>query len=238
VDEESPAAGPTKLAAKEVKPTASTSYDGSAADSDCLPADILPADVNWDVVDGGTTWRSRVTAFRTRGKIRVNPTPNKPTTLTTPNTANPVDGGNIENKPGSNNHWKFAVDEMRAYHTVGGGRSAHWHSTAASNAHEYAHWNSDWLKKVLPGLWPDANKDIDAMTIPKADAANAGAARSKLKPKVDARINTANAKSTTDWNAVVAVDKPGVNASGYPAGQKVLDRLIGAVESYAKRKKW
>jgi hypothetical protein len=157
--------------------------------------------------------------------------------MTTPNTANPVDGGNIENKVGSDNHWKFAVDEMRDYNKPGGGRSAYWHSTAASKAHEYEHWNTDWLKNVLGGLWPQANADIDAFTIPKKDAADAAAAKQLLKAKVNARINKANDKSTTDWNAVP--DEPGLaGANGYIAGQKVLDGLISAVENYAKAKKW
>jgi hypothetical protein len=221
----------------EVKPAGTTTYNGAAAGSDCLPADILPADVDWDVVENKKTWGVKVTAMRTTGKINVNPTPNKPTDMVTPNTANPVDGGNIENSAGSNNHWKFAVDEMKAYNTVGGGRSAHWHSTAASDAHEYEHWNKDWMKNVLGALWPKANRDIDKITIPKADAGDAAAAKPLLKAKVDARIATANAKSTTDWNAVP--DDPGLaGANGYKAGQRVLNGLIDAVKAYAKSKKW
>lgn len=232
-----PGVSSEKIAKHEVKPTGSTTYNGTAAGSDCLPADILPADVDWNVKDNGATWGPLVTAFRTTGKINVNPTPNKPAEMTTPNTPNPVDGGNIENKAGSNNHWTFAIAQMRKYNTAGGGRSRHWHSTAASNAHEYEHWNTDWIKNVLGGLWPQANKDIDAITIPKKDAADEAAARPLLKQKVDARISTANSKSTTDWNAVP--DEPGLaGANGYMAGQKVLDGLITAVEDYAKTKKW
>jgi hypothetical protein len=221
----------------EVTPVGKTTYNGSAASSNCLPADILPADVDWDVVDGKSTWGVKVTAMRTSGKINVNPTPSKPTQMVTPNTANPVDGGNIENKAGSNNHWKFAIDEMTAYNTSGGGRSRFWHSTAASDAHENEHWVTDWMKNVLGGLWPQANKDIDKITIPKADAADATKAKPLLKAKVDARIATANAKSTTDWNAVP--DEPGLaGANGYKAGQRVLDGLISAVRAYASSKKW
>jgi hypothetical protein len=224
-------------AKREVKPTGAPAYDGAAAASDCLPADILPDDVEWDVVDKGKKWGVKVTKFTTRGDIKVNPTPNLPTTMTTPNTPNPVDGGNINDTAGSDNNWKFAISEMKAYHTVDGGKSAHWHSTAASDAHEWAHWNTDWMKNVLGGLWPRANRDIDAITIPKADAADEAAAKPLLKTKVDARISTANDKSTDDWNAVP--DDPGASgANGYKAGQKVLNGLISSVKAYAKSKKW
>ena len=227
----------SKSAKHEVAPTGTTTYDGAAAGSDCLPADILPADVDWDVVDKGKQWGVTVTAMRTSAQINVNPTPSEPTTMTTPNTANPVDGGNIEDSAGSKNHWKFAISEMKGYHKSGGGRSAHWHSTAASDAHEFAHWNTDWLKKVLGGLWPSANRDIDKMTIPKASAVDAAAARPLLKTQVDARIATANAKSTRDWNAVP--DSAGMSgANGYAAGQRVLDGLITSVRDFAKSKKW
>ena len=227
----------SKSAKHEVTPAGTTTYDGAATGSDCLPADILPADVDWDVVDQGKHWGVKVTAMRTSAQINVNPTPSLPSTMTTPNTANPVDSGNIEDSPGSNNHWKFAISEMKGYHKPSGGRSQHWHSTAASDAHEFAHWNTDWLKKVLGGLWPKANRDIDKITIPKASAVDAAAAQPLLKTKVDARIATANAKSTRDWNAVP--DSPGMSgANGYKAGQRVLDGLITSVRDYARRKKW
>lgn len=227
----------SKSAKHEVAPTGTTSYDGAAAGSDCLPADILPADVDWDVVDKGKQWGVKVTAMRTSAQINVNPTPSQPATMTTPNTANPVDGGNIEDSVGSHNHWKFAISEMKGYHKTGGGRSAHWHSTAASDAHEYAHWNTDWLKNVLGGLWPQANRDIDKITIPKTSAVDEAAAKPLLKTTVDARIATANTKSTRDWNAVP--DSAGMSgANGYKAGQRVLDGLIASVRDYAKSKKW
>ena len=227
----------SKSAKHEVAPTGTTTYDGAAAGSDCLPADILPADVDWDVVDNGKQWGVKVTAMRTSAQINVNPTPSQPATMTTPNTANPVDGGNIEDSAGSHNHWKFAISEMKGYHKSGGGRSSHWHSTAASDAHEFAHWNTDWLKNVLGGLWPKANRDIDKITIPKASAVDAAAAQPLLKTRVDARIATANAKSTRDWNAVP--DSAGMSgANGYKAGQRVLDGLITSVRDYARSKKW
>lgn len=222
---------------REVTPTGTVTYDGAAASSTCLPADILPADVAWDVVDKGTKWGVKVTSFTTSGEIHVNPTPNLPTTMTTPNTANPVDGGNIDDTPGSNNNWKFAVSEMRGYNRPGGGRSAHWHSTAASDAHEYAHWNTDWLKNVLGKIWPKANRDIDAITIRKSAAADAAAAEPLLKVKVDRRIAQADRKSTRLWNAVP--DEPGMRgANGYKAGQVVLNGLISAVRAYARSKGW
>ncbi|HET8951676.1 MAG TPA: hypothetical protein VFN44_14245 [Solirubrobacteraceae bacterium] len=221
----------------EVAATGSTTYDGNAAGSDCSPDTPAMKDLDWSVKDAGANWGVQVTALRTTGKINVKPTPNKPTEMVTPNTANPVDGGNIENKAGSNNHWAFATKEMKEYHAPSGGKSAYWHSTAASDAHEYAHWDTDWMKTSVGGNWPQANKDIDAMTIPKADAADATAAKPKLKPKVEARFNTFSDKAIKDWIAIP--DTPGVAGStGYIAGQKVLDGLIAKVDEYAKTKKW
>ena len=197
----------------EVAPAGSTTYDGNAAGSDCTPDRPAMKDLDWDVKDAGASWGVQITALRTTGKINVNPTPNKPDEMVTPNTANPVDGGNIEKKAGSNNHWEFATKEMREYHAPSGGKSSYWHSTAASDAHEYAHWNTDWMKTSVGGNWPQANKDIDAITIPKADAADATAAKPKLQPKVEARLKTFSDKAIKDWIAVP--DTAGV--AGSPA---------------------
>lgn len=217
--------------------TATPRVDMNAAGSTCTPDDILPADVDWQAEEDGKKWRAKATALRTAGQINVNPTPNLPNTLTTPNTANPVVGGNIDNTKGGKNHWKFAIKEMKEYHTPKGGRSNHWHSTVASTAHEQAHWDTDWLKNVLGPAWPAARKSIARVTIAKADAADAVAAKAKLDDGVKAKIKKFNTKTTKAWNAVP--DEPGAwFANGYKAGQKVLDGLIGQVESFAKSQKW
>ena len=217
--------------------TATPRVDMNAAGSTCTPDDITPADVDWQAAEDGKKWRAEATALRTAGQINVNPTPNLPNTLTTPNTANAVEGGNIDNTKGGKNHWKFAIKEMKDYHTPKGGRSAHWHSTVASTAHEQAHWDTDWLKNVLGTAWPAARKSIARVSIAKDEAADAATAKAKLDDAVKAKINKFNAKTTKSWNAVP--DEPGAwFANGYKAGQKVLNGLIGQVESFAKSQKW
>jgi len=220
-----------------VKPTASPTFNGSAGSNDCLPGDATGASIAWTVVAGATTWGVNVTSFTTTGTINVAPWPSKPTEMVTPNTANAVDGGNIENKAGSKNDWKFAIKEMKEYNQAGGGRSSFWHSYEASKAHEWEHWNTDWLKGIVEPLWPAVNTDLDAITIPKADAADEAAARLKLQAKIDARMKTFDRDLTRKWNAVP--DTAGqAGANGYIAGQKVLDKLIAAVEAYGKKKGW
>jgi hypothetical protein len=219
------------------KPTASPTFNGAAGANNCLPGDATGASIAWTVVAGATTWGVSVTSFTTTGTINVAPWPSKPTEMVTPNTANAVDGGNIENKPGSNNDWKFAIKEMTEYNQAAGGRSSYWHSYEASKAHEWEHWNTDWLKGIVEPLWPAVNTDLDAITIPKATAANEAAARPLLQAKIDARMKTFDRELTRKWNAVP--DTPGqAGANGYIAGQKVLNGLISAVQAYGKTKGW
>ncbi|HEX4418372.1 MAG TPA: hypothetical protein VH165_10760 [Kofleriaceae bacterium] len=119
----------------------------------------------------------------------------------------------------------------------GGGRSSYWHAYEASKAHEWAHWNTDWMVTCIGALWPAANTDLDAITIPKADAVSAAAARPLLQAKIDVRMATLDAALTNKW--IPIPDSPGVAGStGYIAGQAVLDPLIAAVKAYAARKGW
>jgi len=192
--------------------------------------------VTWTVVESPTTWGVNVTGFTTTSVINVAPWPSKPTEMVTPNTANAVDGGNITDAAGNNN-WKFAVKEMEEYNQAGGGRSSYWHSYEASKAHEWAHWNTDWMVTCIGALWPAANVDLDAITIPKASAVDAAAAKALLQAKIDARMATLDAALTAKW--IPIPDTPGVAGStGYNAGQAVLDPLIAAVKAYAATKKW
>lgn len=220
-----------------VKPTASPTFNGSAGANNCLPGDATGASIAWTVVAGATTWGVSVTSFTTTGTINVAPWPSKPAEMVTPNTANPVDGGNIENKPGSNNDWKFAIKEMQEYNQASGGRSSYWHSYEASKAHEWEHWNTDWLKGIVEPLWPAVNTDLDTITIPKAGAADEATARPLLQAKIDARMKTFDRELTRKWNAVP--DTPGqAGANGYIAGQKILNGLISAVQAYGRTKGW
>lgn len=136
-----------------------------------------------------------------------------------------------------NNNWKFAIKEMEECHQAGGGRSSHWHAYAASEAHERAHWNSDWMVTCIGALWPTANTDLDAITIPKASAVDATAARPLLQAKIDTRMATLWRALVALWNPIP--DSPGVAGStGYDAGQAVLDGLIANVRAYGATKGW
>ena len=115
------------------------------ASNDCKPS-TASAVVAWNVVEAdATNWGVDVTSLTLAGQVNVAPWTSNPTSMTVPNTPNPVDGGNINNTAGSTNHWQAAIDDMADYNTVGGGRGPNWHSTAASSAHEWAHWNTDYV---------------------------------------------------------------------------------------------
>jgi hypothetical protein len=163
-----------------------------------------------------------------------------PTTMTTPNTANPVDGGNINNTAGSANHWQTAINDMADYDTAGGGAGPNWHSTAASRAHEMAHWNGYYLGACIPAAnWVQTNQDIDRLTVPHAAHADAAAARAALQPRVDARFQQFVNAVTHHWNAVITpTDVPGGGGRGYAAGTVVLSGLISRVRTYATGKGW
>jgi hypothetical protein len=221
---------------QRVAPIGSPTFNAAAGSNDCTPGTVSGASVTWTVAESPTTWGVNISGFTTTGVINVAPWPSKPTDMVTPNTANAVDGGNITDAAGHNN-WKFAVKEMEEYHQISGGRSSYWHSYEASKAHEWAHWNTDWMITCIGALWPVANTDLDAITIPKADAANAAAAKPLLQAKIDARMATLDAALTAKW--IPIPDTPGVAGStGYIAGQAVLNPLIAAVKAYAAKKKW
>jgi hypothetical protein len=192
------------------------------------------------VVDDGANWRADVTALHLSGTVRITPWPSNPTSMTVPNTANAVDGGNINNTTGSPNHWQAAIDDMADYDTAGGGAGPNWHSTAASSAHEWAHWNEDFLGDAIPaGNWTQTNADIDRLTVPKSAHADAAAARTALTPRVNARFNQFITALAHQWNNVIAPrDTPGGGGRGYAAGARVLAGLIGNVRGYATGKGW
>ena len=202
-----------------------------------MPGDVTGGSVTWDVVAGASAWGVSITGFTTTGTINVMPWPSKPNTMVTPNTANPVDGGNVQDKAGDKNDFRFAIQEMKEYHMANGGRSSYWHSYDASKAHEQKHWDLDWMVTCIGAWWPTYNTKLDALEIPKASAADAAAARPLLQAKVTALCKELDGKLTTAWNAVP--DKPGLAGSnGYDAGQAVLDGLITKVEAYAATKGW
>lgn len=225
------------VASQRVAPSGSPTVHAGGG-NDCTPGTETLA---WSVVDGGANWRADVTAMQVSGDIHITAWPSSPTSMTVPNTANPVDGGNINNTTGSSNHWRAVIDDMADYDTAGsGGAGANWHSTAASTAHEWAHWNQDYLADAIPtGDWVRTNSDIDAITVPKAGNADAAAARTALRPLVDARFNTFLTAVTRRWNVLIGTnDNPGAGGRGYAAGMGVLNGLIARVRAYASSKGW
>ena len=228
-------AGAANAKAENTKPGEAPTFDGAAGENTCQPKSSA-AKLDWEVKATDTAWEVNVTGFTVTGAIKVAPWPSKPTEVVTPNTANPVDGGNITDAAGNNN-WKFAIKEMEEYNQAGGGRSSYWHSYDASKAHEWAHWNTDYMKLCVGKFWPQANKDLDAISIPKAEAADATAARAKLQAKVEARLGKLRSDMIAAWNAIP--DSPGnAEGAGYKAGQAVLDGLIAKVRAYATKKGW
>lgn len=204
--------------------------------NDCLPS-TAGAVIAWNVVSADVdNWRVDVQSLTLKGQVNVRPWPSNPTSATTPNTANPVDGGNITRA-----NFQGAIDDMADYNLAGGGAGPNWHSTAASSAHEWAHWNTDYVSdsvnSAAGGNWPTANSDLDKLTQPKATSATAADAKTALQARVDTRIGTWRTATVARWNAIP--DTAGVAGStGYEAGARVLAGLISSVRTYAITKGW
>jgi len=225
-----------------VPPSGSPTVNKPAGGNDCTPDMPTPA---WDVVSvDAANWGVCVTSLPLSGTINIKPWPSHPATLVTPNTANPVDGGNINNVAGSRNHWQFAIDDMADYDTAGaGGAGPHWHSTEASEAHEWAHWNSDFKADAVAtaagGAWSKTNSDLNSLREPKSSSPSPAAAKAALKPKVDSRAVTFRSAVLNRWNTLITTtDKPGKGGRGYAAGMGVLNGLIKKVRSYKDKKGW
>lgn len=232
-------AGEELAANSTVAPGGSPTVGAGA--NDCVPS-TGSATLAWDVVDAGTNWRANVTGLTLAGRIRINPWPSNPTTMTVPNTPNPVDGGNIENTAGGN-HWQSAIDDLADYDTAGGGAGPNWHDTAASRAHEWAHWNDDYVGDAVTGAsggnWAAVNTKIDALTVPKAGNADVAAARAALTPLVNAELATWRSATIRRWNTLISTtDKPGSGGRGYAAGVTVLSGHIARIRAYKTSKGW
>ncbi len=163
--------------------------------------------------------------------------------MVVPNTPNPVDGGNVEDKAGSTNHWQTVIDDLSDYDTAGGGAGPNWHGTAASLLHETTHWTADYVadsvNTAAGGDWPKTNKELDALQQPKAVSAVALTARTALKPKVEARLQTWRAATVARWNTLITTkDKPGSGGRGYAAGKTILDQYVTSIRAYAQKKGW
>jgi hypothetical protein len=235
-------AGVTALG--KVMPSGTPTVNNSASSNDCTP-NTAGAVLGWDVVSADTSnWGVNVTALTLAGHINIKPWPSQPTNMVVPNTANPVDGGNINNVAGSKNRWKFAIDDMADYDTSGsGGAGPYWHSTDASRAHEFAHWHEDYkadaVMSAAGGDWPKTNTDLDALREPKSSSPTPAAARAALQPRVDAILRRWRVAVVNRWNALIGgFDKPGAGGRGYAAGMRVLNTLIARVRSYKDSKGW
>jgi hypothetical protein len=162
--------------------------------------------------------------------------------MTVPNTANPVDGGNINNVEGSHNRWSYAMNDLCHYDTiVGGGAGPDWHRTEATRAHEQYHFYTDWIETSVyqQANWPQAEVDIEGchvsvfqyLTYEEADAA--------LAASVDAAYNSfMDVALAHYYNVIVPADLPGNGSGGYAAGQAVLNADISAIDSYRSSKGW
>lgn len=108
-------ASPEAATAKQenTKPAEAPNFDGAAGENTCQPKSSA-AKLDWEVKETEKEWTVNVTGLTVTGAIKVAPWPSKPTEVVTPNTANPVDGGNITDAAGNNN-WKFAIKEMEEY---------------------------------------------------------------------------------------------------------------------------
>lgn len=213
------------------------------ADNTCTPSTASAA-LSWNVVSiDDANWGVDVASLTLAGRVNVRPWASNPTTMTVPNTANPVDGGNINNTAGSSNHWQAAIDDMSDYDSAGGCAGPNWHSTTASNDHEWAHWNQDYVTDSVTssagGNWPQVNRGMDALREPKANSASQSDARTALQPRVDSLMGGWRSGTVSRWNTLISTtDNPGSGGRGYAAGMAVLTGLISAVRAYATAKRW
>jgi hypothetical protein len=235
--------GPEAVAHAVVAPGGAATVVNPGAANDCTPA-IAGTVLNWNVVAADAdNWRPDVVSLALAGTINIKPWPSDPAHMVVPNTANPVDGGNINNTAGSSNRWQAAIDDMADYDTAAGGAGPNWHSTGASIAHETAHWTGDYVGDAVTsaagGNWAQANADLDALREPKASSATSAAARTALQPRVAARLATWRTATLNRWNTLITTtDNPGSGGRGYAAGAAVLAGLIAAVRTFATGKGW
>jgi len=228
---------PDALVAHEmVSPTGGPSL--TSGGNDCIPASEA---LDWEVVDEGEDWRPDVCSLTVSGEVRVTPWPNNPNSMTVPNTPNPVDGGNINNEPGSPNQWETVIADLEDYDTPGvGGAGENWHSTEITSAHEWRHWYFDYLDDALPsGNWDLANREIDALRESKSARRNEASARNALAPRVRERMSWFVFETSRRWHEIIhQTDMPGAGGQGYTGGMNVINRIINSIRAYAAQKGW
>ena len=162
--------------------------------------------------------------------------------MTVPNTANPVDGGNITNALGLNK-WDFAKWDLGNYDTPepAGGPGPYWHNTSATSAHEWYHWNTDWMVTCIQtvGDWSGTEVDIENYSVSVFDYLTEADAKAALTSSVNARFTTFVNAAGNHWeNVLEPADKPGMGSGAYAAAQAVLNQDIADIESYRISKGW
>lgn len=243
LDSESPEDDDALTAHDRVAPSSRPNVNNNAGSNTCTP-NVGGTVLTWNVVSAdANNWRVNVARLRLTGQITIRPWPSRPNSMVVPNTANPEDGGNINNRAGSANRWRAAIADMADYDTAGGGAGPNWHSTAASRAHEWTHWWRDYIEDAVRsaagGNWSQTNTDLDALREPKASSATRADARTALLPRVNARLATWRAATVARWNTIISSqDSPGAGGRGYAAGKWVLRGIIARVREYARSKGW
>jgi len=223
-----------------VTPTSSPTINNPGPANNCTPDD--PDDhVVWHTTynSADDNWYVRVDSLTLTGTININPWPSQPSSMVVPNTANPVDGGNINNVVGSNNRWSYAQSDMGDYDSPGAGRGPHWHSTSASSAHEMYHWNTEWMNISMGptgGDWADTESDLELLTVSGASNLTEANAIASLTSAVNTRLATFRSAAWTCWAALPG--EPGTGAGAYAAGMAVLNGLITNIETYRLSKSW
>ena len=218
-----------------VTPTQSFSWGSSG--NNFAPA--YPVLTTWHLVSVGNNWMPRIDVMTCSGSGNIQAWASAPTTMTTPNTANPVVGGNINNTVGSWNRWSYASGDLANYSS--GGAGPHWHRTAASSAHEHYHANVDWMNSCVAtaGDWAGTEIDIEAMTVPWATYLTEAQARAALLTQVNARFLTHGIAAAIHWNSVIIpADRPGGGGGAYAAGAAVLANDISSIESFRVGQGW
>lgn len=209
-----------------------------SAGNNCTPSHPVLDD--WHVTSVGNLWYARVDEMTCAGTLNVSPWPNLPNTMTVPNTANPVDGGNINNTPGSSNRWSYAQSDLGDYATVSG-RGPDWHRTSASSAHEWYHWNTDWMVSCIgtAGNWSGTETDIENLNVSVFTYLTEADAKTALTASVNTRFTTFDNAAVNHWNnVIIPADVPGGGGGAYAAGQAVLNGDISAIETYRISKGW
>ena len=211
-----------------------------AGSNDCVPTAPFGS-LSWNIVPAGLlTWRPNVRSLTLSGRLRIRPWPSQPNRMVVPNTPNPVDGGNINNTPASDNYWQAAINDMADYDTAGGGAGPHWHATAASRAHEWAHWNEDWVadsvNSARGGNWPAVNRAIESLRETSLTILGALVA---LQLRVNALVAGWRTRAVNRWNTLIhTTDSPGGGGRGYAAGTLVLRFYITWIRIYRFLKGW